>query len=79
VIAMEDAGFPAAHSGGSAVTFMQTGSNGRIIFHRPHPVAKIDQIMLKGFGKRMRKWFGWEKETFVCKKEDDEQLDRESA
>jgi len=79
VIAMEDAGFPATHSGGSAVTFLQIGGNGRIIFHRPHPVAKIDQIMLQGFGKRMRKWFGWEKETFVCKKKDDEQLDGESA
>ena len=79
VIAMEDAGFTAIQSGGSAVTFMQTGGNGRIIFHRPHPIAKIDQVMLQGFGKRMRKWFGWERETFVCKKEDGEQSDGESA
>lgn len=64
VIAMEDAGLFASQSGGSAVTFAKQGM-GRIVFHKPHPIAKVDQAMLQCWGKRMRKWFGWERETFV--------------
>jgi hypothetical protein len=64
VVAMEDAGLLASQCGGSAVTFAKEGM-GRIVFHRPHPVAKVDQTMLQCWGKRMRKWFGWERETFV--------------
>jgi len=63
--AMEDAGFPATQSGGSAVTFVREGE-GRIVFHKPHPVAKIEQGMLQAWGKRMRKWFRWEREIFGC-------------
>jgi hypothetical protein len=63
-VAMEDAGFLASQSGGSAVTFSKEGE-GRIVFHKPHPIAKIDQIDLQWWGKRMNKWFGWERETFV--------------
>ena len=62
--AMEDAGFPAAQSGGSAVTFTKEGE-GRIVFHKPHPVAKIEQTVLQSWGKRMGKWFKWERETFA--------------
>jgi hypothetical protein len=29
-------------------------------------------LSLQGFGKRMRKWFIWERETFVCKNKDGE-------
>ena len=36
-----------------------------IIFHRPHPDPTIDPIMLRTMGKRVRKWFGWEVESFV--------------
>ena len=43
---MEDAGFPAAQSGGSTVTFTKEGQ-GRIAFHKPHPVAKIEQTVLQ--------------------------------
>lgn len=64
VVAMEDAGLFASQSGGSAVTFAKQGM-GRIVFHRPHPIAKVDQTMLQCWGKRMRKWFGWERESFV--------------
>jgi hypothetical protein len=44
--AMEDARFPAAQSGGSAVTFMKEGQD-RVVFHKPHPVAKIKQTVLQ--------------------------------
>lgn len=60
--AMCDAGCVARNGGRSAVFFeatdMQSGLHrGRIIFHRPHPVAKLDPIMLRSMGKRMKKWF----------------------
>jgi predicted RNA binding protein YcfA (HicA-like mRNA interferase family) len=64
VEAMRDAGFAAAHSGGSAMVFTKDGQ-GRIVFHKPHPVAKIDQTMLQSWGRRMQKWFHWGRETFV--------------
>jgi hypothetical protein len=64
---MEDAGFMASSMGGSAVAFTKEGE-GRIVVHRPHPVSKIDQIMLQGWGKRMKKWFGRGRGIFVAKK-----------
>ena len=68
VLAMAEVGFVAKHSGGSAVSFEKEqhldGQEGRIIFHKPHPVAKIDPVMLHSMGRRMRKWFGWDKELF---------------
>ena len=36
---------------------------GKIVFHKPHPIAKIDPIMLRSMGKRMAKWFGWGREV----------------
>lgn len=72
VIAMEDSGFPATHAGGSAVVFIHEKGEGRIVFHRPHPVSKIDQTMLQGFGKRMRKWFGWERGSLSVRKKSEE-------
>ena len=62
--AMTGAGFSASSSGGSAVTF--ANAHGKIIFHRPHPVAKIDPSMLAWFGKRLNKWFGLDRGNFVC-------------
>lgn len=64
VHAMRDVGFSARNSNGSAVVF-ELQDQGKIIFHRPHPVAKIDLVMLKAMGKRMSKWFGWSKGSFV--------------
>ena len=61
--AMTDAGFAANHNSGSAVTFIRQ-SGGRIIFHKPHPVAKLDRHMLLGYGKRLSKWFGLNRESF---------------
>ncbi|ERF76260.1 hypothetical protein EPUS_04337 [Endocarpon pusillum Z07020] len=61
--AMTDAGFVANHNSGSAVTFIRQ-SGGRIIFHKPHPVAKLDRHVLLGYGKRPRRWFGLDQESF---------------
>lgn len=75
--AMVDAGLSATHSGGSAVTFVKKDDGGakqqhggRIVFHKPHPVAKIDPVLLQSMGKRMRKWFGWDRETFATDEEE---------
>jgi hypothetical protein len=71
---MSDVGFTARNGGGSAVVFEAVSSmegggegGGKIVFHKPHPVAKIDPVMLHSMGKRMTKWFGWQRETFVLK------------
>jgi hypothetical protein len=66
--AMGDMGFMARNGGGSAVIFEKSsnsGQGGRIIFHKPHPVEKIDPIMFRSMGKRMTKWFGWHRDLFV--------------
>ena len=62
VIAMADAGFACRHNTGSAVTF--TSKMGRIVIHKPHPVAKLDFRSLLKIGQRLNKWFGFERETF---------------
>ncbi|KAH0346468.1 hypothetical protein KCU81_g3898, partial [Aureobasidium melanogenum] len=64
VHAMNDLTFSARNVGGSAVAF-EHPSNKKIIFHRPHPVAKIDSIMLQSMGKRLRKHFDWSREAFI--------------
>ncbi|KAF2670698.1 hypothetical protein BT63DRAFT_354576, partial [Microthyrium microscopicum] len=70
VQALGDVGFSSSNSGGSAVVF-EGGKNaqgeqagGRIIVHKPHPVSKIDPIMLRSLGKRFGKWFGWQRAVF---------------
>ena len=62
VIAMADAGFACRHGTGSAVTFNH--KDGRIVIHKPHPVAKLDFRSLLKIGKRLNKWFGFERDTF---------------
>ncbi|KAI1088336.1 hypothetical protein F5B19DRAFT_486016 [Rostrohypoxylon terebratum] len=57
-------GFTARNNGGSAVLF-ESIDGGKIVFHKPHPVAKIDPIMLQSMGKRMTKWFGWNRRRFM--------------
>ncbi|MCJ1400200.1 hypothetical protein MMC11_003404 [Xylographa trunciseda] len=70
VHAMLDMGFTARNGGGSAVVFENgapiegRAAGGKIIFHKPHPVAKIDPVMLHAMGKRMAKWFGWQRGLF---------------
>lgn len=81
VLAMSDAGFLARHTGGSAVVFekhtaeddndndAERGRGGRIVFHKPHPVAKIDPVMFRCMGRRMQKWFGWSRGMFAVRSE----------
>jgi hypothetical protein len=68
VHSMLDMGFSARNGGGSAVVFENLADGravgGKIIFHKPHPIPKIDPIMLHSMGKRMTKWFGWHRELF---------------
>ncbi|KAH8683022.1 hypothetical protein BGZ60DRAFT_399197 [Tricladium varicosporioides] len=74
VYMMSSMGFLARNVGGSAVVFENENESpegasvgGKIIFHKPHPVSKIDPIMLHSNGKRMSKWFGWHRDLFVLK------------
>lgn len=53
--AMADAGFSARNGGGSMA-----------VFHKPHPLAKIDPVMFQAMDRRMNEWFGWCRETFVA-------------
>ncbi|KAI4862384.1 hypothetical protein F4820DRAFT_430728 [Hypoxylon rubiginosum] len=64
VHAICDVGFTARSNGGSAVLFEHV-DGGKIVFHKPHPVTKIDSVMLRSMGKRMTKWFGWGRDKFV--------------
>lgn len=59
VLAMNDIGFTARQNGGSAVTFDNEQASRKIVFHRPHPIAKIGPVMTRAMGFRLRKWFGW--------------------
>ncbi|CZR62017.1 uncharacterized protein PAC_11914 [Phialocephala subalpina] len=72
VYAMLDTDFSARNCGGSAVFEKnrngQIGAlTGKIIFHKPHPGAMIDHIMLHCMGKRMAKRFGWDRERGMKK------------
>ncbi|KID83176.1 hypothetical protein MGU_09539 [Metarhizium guizhouense ARSEF 977] len=67
VHAMVDAGFTARNNGGSQVSFKKLDGEGKIVFHKPHPGAKIDPVMLRAMGQRMAKWFGWRRELFVLR------------
>ncbi|KAH6980450.1 hypothetical protein EDB80DRAFT_825845, partial [Ilyonectria destructans] len=58
VHAIEDAGFTARNNGGSPVSFKKLDGEGKIVFYKPHPVPKIDPVILQAMGKRMAKWFG---------------------
>ena len=63
-VGYREVGFTARNNGGSAVLF-ESIHGGKIVFHKPHPIAKIDSVMLKSMGKRMAKWFGWGRERFA--------------
>ncbi|THX37572.1 hypothetical protein D6D10_05775 [Aureobasidium pullulans] len=65
VHSMADLNFAARNVGGSAVAFDHAASGRKIIFHRPHPVSKIDSVMLQSMGKRLNKHFGWNRDIFV--------------
>ncbi|KAK5694377.1 hypothetical protein LTR17_024858 [Elasticomyces elasticus] len=71
VAAMVDAGCAATPNGGSAVTFRQcSGGKSVIGFHRPHD-SNVNPVMLKAMGRRLRKRFDWDAETFVTREKED--------
>jgi hypothetical protein len=66
VQALTDAGMTATQVPGSGVKF----SNDResIVLHKPHPEPVVDGVMLRcQIGRRLQKWFSWDKETFVLR------------
>ncbi|KAI4732337.1 hypothetical protein E4T50_17080 [Aureobasidium sp. EXF-12298] len=69
--AMIDTGFTIVQSQGSAVTLKMNFRTDRgvnaIVLHRPHPKPVVNPVMLRRIAKRMQKWFGWRRETFVEK------------
>ncbi|KAH7142565.1 hypothetical protein B0J13DRAFT_636003 [Dactylonectria estremocensis] len=67
VHAMVDAGFTARNNGGSLVSFKKPVGEGKIVFHKPHPVPKIDPVILRAMGKRIAKWFRWRREQFILR------------
>lgn len=69
VALMADAGFSARSGGGSAVIFEQErhrlqGQAGKIVFHKPHPDGKVLSHKLRWHGRRLTKWFGWNRAMF---------------
>lgn len=63
--AMVEAGCSATHGGGSAVTFQDERNNkGAIVVHKPHD-SIVPHVFLKGIGRRLTDWFGWDENTFV--------------
>ena len=70
--AMKNLGFHVYHGGGSAFTFKgdiklspdQPDQNRSIVIHQPHPEPQLDTVLLGGLGKRLSKWFGWERGNF---------------
>ena len=81
VQALSDAGMTPTQGAGSAVVF--STDRGSISLHKPHPEPVVDAIVLRGFGKRLNKWFGWNNATFVLRHKDcagiEEALSDESA
>lgn len=66
VQALTDAGMTATQVPGSGVKF----SNDResIVLHKPHPEPVVDGVMLRcQIGRKLQKWFSWDKETFVLR------------
>lgn len=60
VAAMGETGFEASRSGGSPVSFQPSETSawsgkGKIVVHRPHPVAELSMFKLVSIGKRMNK------------------------
>jgi len=68
VQALTDAGMTATQGAGSAVAF--SINRRTIAFHKPHPEPVVDAVKLRGFGKRLNKWFGWGNETFALRQKD---------
>jgi hypothetical protein len=67
---LTDAGMSATQGAGSAVVFSNRHGGGSISFHMPHPEPVVTAYTLRGFSKRLHKWFGWTNETFVLRQKE---------
>jgi hypothetical protein len=67
--ALADAEMRATQGAGSAVSF--ANEHGSISLHKPHPDPGVNAVMLRGIGRRLNKWFGWNHETFVLREKDE--------
>lgn len=57
---------------GSGVKFANDRES--IVLHKPHPEPVVDGVMLRcHIGRRLQKWFSWDKETFVLRAKDVEE------
>ncbi|KAK5675132.1 hypothetical protein LTS10_012206 [Elasticomyces elasticus] len=65
VAVLIEAGLSVKPTGGSKFRFSHP-SKGSLTLHRPHPGPDVSLIWLRGYGKRLAKWFGWDEETFVA-------------
>jgi hypothetical protein len=66
VQALTDAGMTATQVPGSGVKFANDRES--IVFHKPHPEPVVDGVMLRcQIGRRLKKWFFWDNETFVLR------------
>jgi hypothetical protein len=77
VQALVDTGMTATQGAGSAVAF--SNSYGAISLHMPHPEPVVDAFILRGFGKRLNKWFGWTNETFVLRQKESAEVQENAA
>lgn len=64
---MLDVGFDISQGSGSAVSFEHPDGLGRIVFHQPHSQPDINPSMLRFMGRRLAKWFGWERDLFAAR------------
>ena len=70
VYAMTSTGiFSAEKLYGSAWQFQRLDGEGQssIMFHEPHPLAKIPFTIARRMGRRLGRAFGWDGATFVLK------------
>ena len=66
VQALADAGMTVAQKPGSGVKF--TYGDRSVTFDKPHPEPVVSAVLLRrSFGRRLKKWFGWDGETFVLR------------
>jgi hypothetical protein len=72
VRALMDIGMNAAQGPGSAVVF--SNHLGSLSFNKPHPKPVVSAIKLRGFGKRLHKWFGWDNDSFVLRQRESSEV-----
>lgn len=77
VQALTDAGLVATEGAGSAVSF--ANEHGSISVHKPHPDPVVDAIRLRGIGRRLRKRFGWESNTFILREKGEKKRQEDEA